>query len=106
MNPRLYFRQKGMALQTRKGYKQLRFITSPRVLAVAASRPSSWTMQENKVRKKRIFYDGVHLFMRFGLWSVTTDKAPFIPKGILRTSYLHDPTYNVSAAQGNLRIRR
>ena len=44
--------------------------------------------------------------MRFGLWSVTTDKAPFIPKGILRTSYLHDPTYNVSAAQGNLRIRR
>jgi hypothetical protein len=51
MNPRLYSRQKGMALQTRKGYKQLRSTTSPRVLAVAVSRTSSWTMQENKVRK-------------------------------------------------------
>ena len=40
-----------MTLQTRKGYKQLRSTTLPRVLAVAVSRPSSWTMQQNKVRK-------------------------------------------------------
>jgi len=47
----------------------------------------------------------VHLCTRFGLRSVVTDKAPLIIKW--RDSVFQDPKYfNVSAAQGNLQIRR